>query len=137
VLYLSEKKTALVPPLSSSTAPALTVTFAVRTPAGKRLAVPGLVHAKRPAAEFFAVELRYRVLRVFHVDKAETARAMAPTVGDDFCGANGAMLLEMLLELVLSGIVRKIAYEDLFYQDFLLLWLTKDRPFGRRTSSVQ
>jgi hypothetical protein len=91
----------------------------VRT--GKCFTVPGLVHPKRPAAEFLTVKIGNRGIGVFHVDKSETTRTVPFSVRDYFSGPNASDRLKEILQGGFGGIMGKVAYKHLFYHKSLLI----------------
>jgi hypothetical protein len=99
--------------------------FAPVTMAGmrpdKRVAIPCLVDPKRPAAEFLAIKIGNGTIRIFHVYKSKTARAMPLAVRDDFQGTHGADFLEMKFEVRLGCVMGKVADKNFLDHESLLI----------------
>ena len=79
---------------------------------GKCFAVPCLVYPQRPASEFLTVKVGNCPIRIFHVHKTKTARAMALAVRDDLQGANGTDFFEMKFEVRFGRVMGKVAHKD-------------------------
>jgi len=87
---------------------------------GKRFAVPGLVYPQGPAAEFLAVEIGNRSIRILHVHKPEAAGSVTFAMGNNFDRTNGADFFEMKLDISFSRIMGKVAHKNFLYHDTLL-----------------
>jgi hypothetical protein len=91
----------------------------------KRFAIPCLVDPKRPAAEFLAIKVGNGTIRIFHVNKSKTARAVTLAVCDDLQGTHGADFLEMKFEVRFDCVMGKVADKNFLDHESLLIPFSK------------
>jgi hypothetical protein len=114
---------ALTAPASAATAPTAAATrpstaAAIATAPARRLG-PSLIHVERPSMQLGSVQMgdsSFRLVRIGHFHKRESARLAGAAVGHDIYTLDGPILGEGRHQLVLSGLVAEVPHENIGHE---------------------